>query len=99
MTDDRPAHSGYHVLSRLLAKKGGAEPLPNSGNPVILAREKGALETDDEHLTNAVIEATVNVLVHGPGSGRRPRGAARLTDLLDPGLIDAVRREKNDSRK
>ena len=94
MIDDR--HSGYHVLSRLLAKKGGAEPLSKTANPIILANDKGGMQTDGEHLTDAVIDATLELLMEPPRSGRASRGAAPLTDLLDPTLIDAARRKKND---
>ncbi len=95
MIDDRPSHSGYHVLSRLLAKKGGAEPLLKTGNPLILATDKYGMQSDDEHLTDAVIAATLDILIERPRSGRAPQGAAPLTDLLDPALIDAARRKKN----
>ena len=93
MTDDRPNRGGYHVSSRLLAKKGGAEPLSNSGISLILARDKQSLQTDDERLTDAVIDATLDLLKGPSGGGRAPRGAAPLTDLLDPKLIDAARRK------
>ena len=94
MTEDRPSHSGYHVSSRVLAKKGGAEPLSNTGNPLILARDKYRTQTDDEHLTGAVINATLDILIPTPRGGRTPQGAAPLTDLLDVTLIDAARRKR-----
>ena len=90
MTEDRPSHSGYHVSSRMLAKKGGAEPLSNTGNPLILASSKHVIQTDDERLTDAVVEATLDVLLERP-SGGTAKVAASLTDLLDPTLINALR--------
>ena len=95
MTDDRPSHSGYHVWSRVLAKKGGAEPLSNTENPLILASDEQVIQTDDQRLTDAVIDATLDILIEPPRSGRAPQGAAPLTDLLDPTLVNALRRPKN----
>ncbi len=95
MTDDRQSHSGYHISSRLLAEQGVAEPLSKSGSPLILASDKYGMQTDDEHLTEIVIDATLDILVERPRGGRAPRGAAPLTDLLDPTLIDAARPKKN----
>jgi len=94
MTDDRPSHSGYHVSSRLLAKKGGAEPLSDRGNPLIIAGDKHRIQTDEEHLTDAVIDATLDILIERPRGGRARQGAAPLTDLLDPALTDVARRKK-----
>ena len=94
MTNDRPARGDYRVSSRLLAKKGGAEPLSNTGSPLILARDKDAAETDETRLTDAVIDATIDVLTEPPGRRRSPQAAAPLTDLLDPALIGAARRQK-----
>lgn len=96
MTDDRPGRSTYHVSSRVLARKGGAEPLPTTGKPIVLAAEYHRTATDDEHLTDAVTDATLEILMEPPRKGRAPRGAAPLTDLLDPALIEATRRKRND---
>jgi hypothetical protein len=94
MTDDRPDHSGYHVSSRLLARKGGAEPLSDRGTPLIIAGDKHRIQMDDEHLADAVIDATLDILIERPQGGRARQGAAPLTVLLDPALIEAARRKK-----
>ncbi len=96
MTNDGPGRSGFHVSTRMLAKKGGAEPLPTTGNPVILTSENQPIQTDDQHLMDAVIDATLDILIEPPRKRRSPQGAAPLTDLLDPTLIDSARRKMND---
>lgn len=90
--DDKPTRGGYRVSSRLLAQKGGAEPLSSTGVPLVLAGDKGRTPTDEEHLTGAVVDATLGLLVERP-RGRAPQGPAPLTDLFDPTLIDAARRK------
>ena len=96
MTNDGPGRSGFHVSTRMLAKKGGAEPLPTTGNPVILTSENQPIQTDDQRLTDAVIDATLDILIEPPRRGRAAQGAAPLTDLLDPTLIESARRKMND---
>jgi len=97
MTDnDRSSRSGYRVTSHLLATKGGAEPLSKPGNPFMLVRDNHVVRTDEERLAEAVIDATLDILMEPPPGGRAPRGAAPLTDLLDPKLIDAARRKRPD---
>lgn len=96
MTDDRPDRGGYRIASRVFADKGAAEPLPSTGKPVVLATEHRRVPTDDEHLTEAVIDATLDILVERPRRGRAPRGAAALTDLLDPALVGAASRDRDD---
>ena len=81
--------------SRVLARKGGAEPLSTTGNPLILVRDKHDIQIDDVHLTDAVIDATLDILVAPPRTVRAPQAAAPLTDLLDPKLIGAARRKRD----
>jgi hypothetical protein len=96
MTKGGPGRSGFHVSTRLLAKKGGAEPLPTTGNPIILSDDRQPIQTDGQYLTDAVIDATLDILVEPPRKGRPPQGAASLTDLLDPTLIDSGRRKTDE---
>jgi hypothetical protein len=91
MTDDSPSRSGYQVSSGLLARKGSAEPLSKSAISLILASDKRVFQTDDERLTEAVVDATLDILMEQPGLGRA-KVAASLTDLLDPTLINVLRR-------
>jgi hypothetical protein len=91
MNDDPQDDSVYQVSSNLLATKGRAEPLTKSAISLILANEKQAAPTDDQCLTDAVIDSTLDLLTREPGTGK-PKAAASLTDLLDPNLINAVRR-------
>ena len=95
MNDDRPTDSGYKVSNRLLAQKGAAEPLSSTGVPLVLAKEKGPTQNDDEYLTGAVLDATFDILAQPPGSRQTPKGPAPLTDLLDPALIDAARQRRD----
>jgi len=94
--DGRSSRSGYRVSTRLLATKGGAEPLSKPGNPFMLVKDNHVVRTDEERLTEAVIDATLDILMEPPSSAKAPRGAAPLTDLLDPKLIDAGRRKRPD---
>lgn len=97
MADDRAGRRLYRVSSQLLARKGSAEPLSKPGNPFTLVNEGEDVETDETHLTDAVIDATLDLLVDQPPRIRAPRGAASLTDLLDPTLVEAVRRKPPNS--
>ena len=91
MTDDLSGRSGYQVSSSLLAKKGNAEPLTKSAISLILANEKHLLPTDDQHLTDTVIDATLDLLSE-PSGGIKKKATASLTDLLNPTLINVLRR-------
>ena len=91
MTEDPSGRSGYQVSSNLLAKKGNAEPLTKSAISLILANEKHASPTDDQHLTDAVIDATLELLSE-PSGEKQKKATASLTELLDPALINVLRR-------
>jgi hypothetical protein len=92
MSDDPTNRGSYRISSGILAKKGNAEPLSKSAISLILASDKQARETDDERLTGAVVEATLELLVETPGASAKAKSAASLTDLLDPNLINVLRR-------
>ena len=92
MTEDPTVPGNYRISPSLLAKKGTAEPLSKSGLSLILANEKNAQPSDDRQMTNAVIESTLDLLLDDPGKSAKAKAASPLTDLLDPTLINAVRR-------
>ena len=96
MNDDQPRRSPYRVISRLLARKGNAEPLPTTGKPLVLATENHRIPTDDEHLVEAVTDATLEILNEPSRLRRSPRAAAPLTDLFDPALSQAFHRGAKD---
>jgi hypothetical protein len=49
-------------------------------------------QSDDQRLADAIVDATLELLSGPPERGKRPRGAAALTDLFDPSLTEAGRR-------
>ena len=92
MSDNPSNHSGYRISSGILAKKGTAEPLSKSAISLILASDKQAGDTDGERLTDAVMEATLELLTEPPDGNGKSKSVAALTDLLDPNLINVLRR-------
>lgn len=87
MTGDRSDKGTYYVSRRLLARKGGAGPLQARGEGVVLARDPATGPLDDQQLTEAVMETTLDLLTGRAPRGKPPKAVAALTDLYDPALV------------
>ena len=83
-----PNNKNYRLSARLLARKGGAEPLQARGGGLLLSRDA---ETPEDELVAAVVNSTLDLLTARPKRGHAPKAPAALTDLIDPTLVDKRR--------